>query len=421
MSEITDLIKDRFTELNTGYKFATYEDTGKIMVYIIEDGIYKDAEPLIIKVACQGDIFLTPSALATIKLNIKGRSYKVRHTNNDKICLNNGILTFSGGRFVLSEHTPDEVFESKVLIDYKEGASCPVWIETLNRMLPDINDQLLLQEWFGYHFLPGQLYEKAMFLTGKPSTGKSTTIYVLNQLIGGCCAHHQLSEFQDDKDYAIADLYNKLGNTYTDMGNSVIDDVGKFKVLTGSNDTVTSRFPYERPFNFINPAKITLASNRLPPLSANVQGDTAWWKRVLLLQYSVVVTKKTDGLFDKLKAELSGILNWSLEGYTRLINNNGEFTKNTNDNYESWTHSAYSENPLQEFLDEKCMFAIDCWCECNVLRNKYSVWCTEHLEIPISVNEFRSALVLKGIFESRKLMGDTGKREHIYKGIAIIS
>lgn len=422
MASVKEIIDDNIGDIIKKYKFITYKDTGKIMIYDKSSGIYSQAEPTVTQVCCEdGRGLNTPPLKSALEMNIKGRTYIERPENNYSVCLNNGILIFKNHKFDIIAHNSNMIFESKVLIDYKENVECPTWIDTVNNMLPDKRDQLLLQEWFGYHFLPGQLYEKAMFLTGKPSTGKSTTIYVLNQLIGGCCSHHELSEFQDDKNYAIADLYGKLGNTYTDMGNAVITDIGKFKVLTGSNDTVTARFPYERPFNFINPAKLTFASNRLPPLSANVQSDQAFWKRVLLLQYSVVITKKDDQLFHKLKSELSGVLNWALEGYIRLIKNKGEFTKNTDDNYDSWTHSAYSENPLQEFMDEKCMFSSECWCESNVLRAKYSAWCIEQLEIPITPNEFRSALVQKGIFESRKLNKETGNRDNIYKGIATIS
>jgi putative DNA primase/helicase len=412
MTTDKEKIEEAIEEIITTHRYITYEDTQKIMVYDRITGLYRDATSNITRMCVEGCIGTnTPYAMKMIEMNIRGRTYKPRPNYSDAVALNNGILQFNKEEFKLLPHSPELIFETKTPIDYIPGEDCPLWKQTVINMLPDIKDRLLLQEWFGYHFMPGSLYEKAMFITGKPSTGKSTTISLLNNLLGNCCSHHQLSEFQDDKNYAIADLYGKLGNTYTDMSNTTITDVGKFKVLTGSMDTISSRAIYGKPFSFRNSAKLTFASNRLSPLNATVQGDNAFWKRVLLLQFSEVVKNKDDDIFNKLNKELTGILNWALEGYVRLIKNKG-FTANTEDAYNQWTHSAYAENPLDNFINDSCMVGDSFIYDCGDLRSKYERYCAEHLDSPISLNEFRSALVQKGIFES------TLKREHIYKGIA---
>lgn len=416
---IKDKINDMIDEIISRYKFITYEDTGKIMVYLPDIGIYKDAESTITRLCCEGEDTNTTYAKNMIELNIRARTYTKRHTYKDAVCLNNGILIFEENNIKFIPHTPKLIFETKVNIDYTPNLGCPIWNQTVKNMLPNEKDRLLLQEWFGYHFMPGQKYEKALFITGKPSTGKSTTIAVLNWLLGDCVCHHQLVDFQTDKNYCTADLYQKLGNTYTDMGNGVISDAGIFKVLTGSMDTLTARFPYEKPFSYMNLAKLTFASNRLPPLSANVQGDHAFWKRILLLQFSQTIQIKDDKLYDKLRLELPGILNWALQGYLRLISNNGIFTQVTTDSYDTWVTSAYSINPLIDFIEDKCTVAPEFICECDLLKLNYEKWCAINQEIPITLSDFRASLAQKGIFESRKLNQSTGIKDRIYKGITL--
>ena len=256
-----------------------------------------------------------------------------------------------------------------------------------------------------------------MFFTGKRSTGKSTTIWVIDSLMGNCCSHSQLSDLQQDKNYCRAYLYGKLANTYSDMGNATITDSGIFKVLTGSRDTITCRMPYEKPFDFINSAKLTFGSNKLPPLSASVQGDLAFWKRVLLIQFVTQIQKVDIEIFDKLTKEMSGILNWAIEGYLRLKKNGGQFTKNCDDVYQTWTNSAYAMNPLDEFIDNVCILNHDMYISKSSLRGLYEYWCSNNQEVAIDLQEFRASLAQKGIFETTRMIKDIGKREIIYKGI----
>jgi len=51
------------------------------------------------------------------------------------------------------------------------------------------------------------------------------------------------------------------------------------------------------------------------------------------------------------------------------------------------------------------------------LRGLYEYWCSNNQELPIDLQEFRASLAQKGIFETTRMIKDTGKREIIYKGI----
>ncbi len=412
-----EVVGNFIDEITSRFIFATYEDTKKIMVYDAENGIYHDADALIETKCCESEIVNSPQAQNKIRMNIRGRTYTKRHKYSDAICLRNGIIIFESDKIKKIDHNPKMIFESRLNIDFDSKAVCLVWQDTLNRILPNKQDRDLLQEWFGYHFIFGQPFEKSMFFTGKRSTGKSTCIWVLDTLMGGCCSHWQLVDLSQDKNYSNGDLYGKLANTYTDMGNSTITDAGRFKVLTGSRDTLTARMPYQVPFNFVNCAKLTFASNRLPPLSSAVQGDMAFWKRVLLLQFIVTVEKVDIDIFDKLNAEMSGILNWALDGYLRLKFNKGQFTKNTDDVYGTWNSSAYSINPLSDCVTDMFIRQNDVFIPYNLFEIGYNKWCGLNGETILPKQEVRAYLSQMGIFESTKVNKETGLRETILKGI----
>jgi len=405
-------------KITSTHVFKTYEDTGKILVYDRDTGIYGNAESTICRLICEEKLINTPQSKNMVEMNIKGKTYTPRYKYNDAVCVGNGIIMFDNGYIKHIPHTPDLIFESKLNINYDSNAICPMWLDTLNYILPKQADRDLLQEWFGYHFIFGNPYEKAMFFTGKPSTGKSTVIWVIDTLMGGCCSHWQLNDITEDKHYCNADLYGKLANTYSDMGNTTIKDCGRFKVLTGSRDTISARMPFEKPFNFVNCAKITLSANRFPPLSAMVQGDMAFWKRVLAIIFSVQIVKRDIEIFDKLNAEMSGVLNWALEGYIRLKANRGQFTKNTDDVYAMWNSSAFASNPLDDFISESMIMSHDCFIPLNLFKIGYERWCVLNNETVLSGQELRAYLSQKGIFEGTKIINkETGLRETILKGI----
>jgi P4 family phage/plasmid primase-like protien len=410
-----DILTDFLRFLQSKYIFLTYRDTGKLMIYT-KDGVYIPAESAIVYECCQTEIFNTPNGKSIVEFNLKGNSYYDRINSAGYTCLANGVLQVTDGNIIFTPHTPKIAFESKLNIPYIPSAKCPTWENILQNILQP-NDIYLIQEWFGYHFITGQPFEKAMFFVGRRSTGKSTCISVIDSLMGNCCSHSQISDFQDDKNYCIANLHGKLANTYSDMSNTVLSDIGIFKILTGSKDMITCRMPYEKPFNFINSAKLTFASNRLSPLSGQVQSDLAFWKRVLLIQFQNTIATPDINIFTKLEAELSGVLNWSLEGYKRLYSNNGIFTKNCDDIYKSWVDSAFSTNLLEDFLADKCTINKDYYISEDILYNIYLQHCATIGETAISKQEFTSSLALKGVFWGTKFNKVIGIKERIYKGI----
>ncbi len=96
--------------------------------------------------------------------------------------------------------------------------------------------------------------------------------------------------------------------------------------------------------------KILLATNHLP----NVRGtDNGIWRRVKLIPFKASFDGKGQDtkLREKLDSEISGILNWMIDGYAMYI-----FEGMAEPAVVSSARSQYQEemNPVQQFVEDEC-------------------------------------------------------------------
>jgi putative DNA primase/helicase len=103
-----------------------------------------------------------------------------------------------------------------------------------------------------------------------------------------------------------------------------------------------------------NRAKLVFSTNRIPSLSRDAQEDQgAFYSRWIIVPYDKSFLGKEDSnLRTKLTTpeELSGVLNWSLEGLKRLRDNNWQFTSNV----DSASLYRRASDPLVAFLEDCC-------------------------------------------------------------------
>jgi putative DNA primase/helicase len=187
-----------------------------------------------------------------------------------------------------------------------------------------------------------------MFL-GPKRTGKGTLTRVIESVIGESdCSHVSLQDLADHR-FARARLFGMKLNTYADLPADPIKDPGIFKNLTGE-DTIDAENKFEQIFCFKNRAKLLYSANQLPKLRRD---DDAFYSRWIIVPFNNSVYGNEDvHLKAKLTTpeELSGILNFGLEGLARLRSNGWRFT------YEDDAAGIYrrKSNPIIAFLEDKC-------------------------------------------------------------------
>ena len=236
--------------------------------------------------------------------------------SNEWINLENGLLNPLTKEF--KEHSPDIFSIIRIPIQYDPQAKCPLWQKKLKEKIEE-NKIDVVQEMFGYCYLPGQTFQTAFLLYGPRRTMKSTTLYVLEHMLGDENVTAYQLQWLTENQFGAAYLYGKPANICPDLSTKALNDTGRFMTITGG-DKISSSKKHEHPISFYPDSKLFFACNDIPP-TANK--NLAFYRRWIILEFkkqTELVDVDAD-LKEKLLAELPGILNWSLEGLERLIAN----------------------------------------------------------------------------------------------------
>lgn len=281
--------------------------------------------------------------------------------NPDEICIKNGVLNLSS--LELSPHTPDKIFIQKIPTSYDPDVTPEVWQGFLDSILPKKEDQVILQEFLGSILLRPYRYQKALFLLGEGSNGKTTLLLILSNIIGSdnVCSLplNQLLK----NNFSASSLFGKLANVCGDTSSNFEADWSVFKKLVGGDKLFCDR-KYLVPIEFINEAKLIFNTNVLPKIPFN-NDNYAFWRRILIINFEEKFVDSLDGvegnehvhlkdvnILSKLIDEntKSAVLNWLLTGLQSLFAKGG-FSENrtSTDLRESW---ILSSNPLQFFFEK---------------------------------------------------------------------
>jgi len=231
------------------------------------------------------------------------------------VCLQNGVLDVLTGDFV--PHTPKFLTRSSLPVFYDPNADFPLIQAFLSEIL-DPKDIPLIQELAGYCLWKEYPLQKAFMFLGEGANGKSTLLGIFEAFLGReNISTVSLQDLAENK-FAAAQLVNKMANIYPDLPSKALKHTGMFKVLTGGDSVMVER-KFKDGFTYRNHAKLVFSCNKLP----EAQDDTdAFYRRWLFVNFPNQFTgEKADK--NKLKKlttqeELSGFLNWALEGLKRL-------------------------------------------------------------------------------------------------------
>jgi putative DNA primase/helicase len=209
-------------------------------------------------------------------------------------------------------------------------------------------------------------------LFGEGANGKSTLLQVYEAMLGEQnVSHVQLESFAER--FQVAPMVGKLANVASEVGNLKSVNAGILKQLV-AGDSVTIDKKYKDPASFKPTAKLVFATNQLPRFGDSTEG---FWRRPLIIpcSYFVRPEDRDPHLGEKLKAELPGILNWSVAGLMQLRQQN------------SFTEPAISVAAAQEyrqdscpartFLQEEVQVRKGAWVQTQHLYQRYTKWATD--------------------------------------------
>jgi putative DNA primase/helicase len=197
-------------------------------------------------------------------------------------------------------------------------ATCERWLKFLAEVFPGEYAAIIpfLRRAIGYS-LTGLTREECLFLmTGDGRNGKGSILNTLMALLGDYGGTAAFSTFlaQKDDSRPREDIASMVGKRFisaqeTKKEASLAEEV--IKSLTGG-DMIRARRLYANGFEFTPKFKIWLATNHKPKLTGT---DLAIWSRLKTIPFTQSFAGREDkNLKSALLEELSGILNWAIEG-----------------------------------------------------------------------------------------------------------
>lgn len=343
---------------------------------------------------------------------------------NDYILnVQNGTLDLSGDKPIFMEHSPDMLLSKICNVNYELGAKCEVWEKFINEIMQNDKSKIeYLQKIAGLSLTGNTSEETAFILYGSTTrNGKSTFCETLIYLLGDYALTMRpetlATKQNTDSRQANGDVARLCGCRFVNASEPpkrMLFDTALLKSLLG-RDSITARFLHQREFEFIPKFKLVINTNYLPVIT----DDTIFSSgrlNVVSFDRHFEPHEQDKHLKDKLrrKEELSGILNWCLEGL-RLYRKDGlkapEAVQKATNAYRA------DSDKIGNFINE-CLKKTDTNSKAKEIYDCYVKWCSDNGYGIENKGNFFAEMKNKGLFATSGTV--TGKTvKNVIKGYVI--
>jgi len=433
--------RDRATELMVDYlekkedAYTTRDDINP-EVWIYEEGVYKPNGITKLKEEIReilGDVYTTTFANQVVNKIMLDTTINQEELFGNKyleeIAVENGLLNIITGE--LEKFNPKRIHFNKLNIKYEPGKECPNIIRFFKDVLKNEEDLPVIQELIGYLLYKEYNIEKAFMLVGTGRNGKGKTLDLIKRFLNPeNCTSIPLQQFEKNI-FSLSEVHNKLVNISGDLDKKALQHTGSFKQLTG-RDLITGARKFKTNIYFENFAKMIFATNDLP-LTYDL--SPAFFMRWIILEfpYTFVSEKEYEEENNYAKKqwlkirdpdiikrittpdEMSGMLNWALEGLHRLLKQKDfSYSKSVDEVKTLWlrksdSFTAYCMDSLEEEYGS--------YISKNELRHAYNGYCKKHGLKAVTDNSLKNTLtVMFGVTEGRISDLSTG-RIRVWEGV----
>jgi len=347
------------------------------------------------------------------------------------IPVKNGILNIKTKEIM--EFSPEYIFFNKIYARYDPELDCPNIKKFFGEVLASEDDVEIIQELLGYCLYDDYFIEKAFMFYGGGRNGKGKTLSLMKTFLGtDNCTEIPLEDLEKDM-YSMADLHGKKANLCGDLSPTALKHTGNFKKLVGK-DLITAPRKYLSRIKFVNSAKMIFAANELP-MAYDI--SDAFFNRWIILDfpYQFLPQDEIDKakpsereymkvrdthIIDKItnEDELSGLLNWAIDGLQKLLKN------------ETFSHSETTQKIRKRWLmrSDSCMAFVMLHIQQDFnsnmskkeFREFYSRFCKAN-GLKISGDKrIRAVLETQlGVSDSFETLED-GSRQRVWEGIQLV-
>lgn len=248
------------------------------------------------------------------------------YTGPDPSCIavvRNGLLNPSTGELFPS--TSRLFATAGAAVDYDENATCPEWETFLRSCFTDEDGETdvetirLVRQIFGWLLAGDTTRHVIPLIIGRPRSGKSTMMTVLRAMLGeGNTCGPPLASLAESR-FGLAPLLGKTCAIIPDARLGTRADqaaVAGLLLMVSGRDAVEIDRKGQRAIQARLGCRILIVTNELPRIT---DASGALSSRFLVVETRQSFLGKEDrGLEERLRAELPGIMRWSVEGWRDL-------------------------------------------------------------------------------------------------------
>jgi putative DNA primase/helicase len=235
------------------------------------------------------------------------------------IGVGNGILDLRTREFVKDQ--PHYYISKSCGADYDPDAQAPEWNKFLHRIFEGDRSKIeFVQRLFGQSMLGTSDKSILTIFCGHGANGKSTLVDTMISLLGDYAKNSSAStvmETRTNKEYYLAELKGVRLSIINESKQGAMLDEEFVKSLVDSGK-IQARKIYSSPITFQPVTTPILTTNYAP----RITGDYAIARRILFVPFSIQLPPEERNprfRVDVLEKELSGILNWALDGCTAYL------------------------------------------------------------------------------------------------------
>ncbi len=319
-------------------------------------------------------------------------------------------------------HSPSDRLTKMTEVDYDPEATCPRWLTFMDEVFEGDADRIrYLQKAIGYA-MSGDTRLECMFILYGPTSrnGKGTTMETVLRIMGeyGRTAKPDMlskKSFADSSGPSedVARLNGARLVNVSEPEKSMVIDASLTKQMTGNN-TLTARYLRENSFEFKPQFKLFIDTNHLPQISDMTLFESDRIRIIPFNRHFSAEERDIDlkSFFAK-PENLSGILNWCLEGF-KLYQKEG------------LKMPGSVEKATQEYREQSdriLMFTTQCLerkagaeLRSAEIYDRYKTWCCDNGFKYESAVRFKQKMETAGFVYHRRHPWNNKAKDDAYRG-----
>ena len=329
----------------------------------------------------------------------------------------NGTVDLRTGE--LRAHRRDDLLTHNTGIDYDPTAECPTFIQFLHDVFNGDTDLIeFIRRAVGYT-LTGDVREQVIFIPhGVGSNGKSVFLNILRALMGELALQAApdllMSDHNRRHPTEQAALYGRRAVICQETEQNRRFNETLVKQLTGG-DRISARRMREDFWEFSPTGKIWLSTNHKPEIRGT---DHAIWRRIRLIPFNITfhdpgrgLPEKDTTMEERLRAEMSGILTWAVQGCLAWQRDGLTIPAAVQDATDAYREQ---QDVFAAWISDRCIESRTATASAADLYASYAKWCEDNGERPEPQRRFGMRLTERGFKREH------GRAGYVWLGIGLL-